>query len=320
MARDWSKEPYRKLMLRPSSSFKRVSLLAQAVFYVLIREADDDGRLAFDADWSTGVSGLCRMLGVAPRDRRIVAARLEELVADGCLTHVGDVLVVSNLAAINVRRDRRSGPQSEPGPASTERQPAPTVHQPSVDRASTEREPNTSLHEPRVESVASSRDDSPDLRTRARSQVGREVGREVDLQPPQKLTPTAEEIRVELERARTLFGDEDLARTAARLDATLAGDADPRINGVVRRQVAIELVAHARSHVSRFTLATPDQLVAQLDQKLVWLTREIRLGRWDARPQSRSGQRPPQESTMASDPNAFIAAVVGSRPPRRGAA
>lgn len=192
MARDWSREPYRKLLRNPSSSFRSLSVLAQALFYVLVREADDDGRLAFDRDWSKGVTRVFRLLGVAPTDRKMVMRRLEELVADGCVRHVDGHLLIPNLVAINVRRDGRgkvSGDVPAEAPAGLRddslelrddsvRAPAGLGQAPGrLSQGSGEAAARLSFDPAGLGSDASSENHSAETASRAR-QVGREVGRE----------------------------------------------------------------------------------------------------------------------------------------------
>lgn len=190
MSRDWSREPYRKLLRNPSSSFRSMCALAQAIFYVLVREADDDGRLVFDRDWSKGCARLNRLLGTEPRERKLICRLLKELTDDGCVLHVDDHLLIKNLVAANVRRDFRKNA----GPSPTETHPrldrGSTEARPSVSRDSTESEPSLSRASTAatasVDSDASTRNDSPEPASRARSQVGREVGRKVDPDPRER--------------------------------------------------------------------------------------------------------------------------------------
>jgi len=214
-ARDWSKEPYRKQLLRPSPSFRMLSVSAQGLFYVLMREADDDGFLPFAASFDEGCVRLRRLIGAHNEERRGLPKHLQDLLDDGCVRHEGDRLHLRSLRAINERRDRTSSTRQSDGgePQGRQRQDRTATserRQQSTGETPAERKPNTTAtpaehrsdtgetlveHQSSVgETLAERRPDSDKgssagnysddqqqpSRARARSQVGREGGREGD--------------------------------------------------------------------------------------------------------------------------------------------
>lgn len=126
MARDFSREPYRKLLERPSASFRSLDVLTQGLGYVLIREAElETGRLnPITSNRKSTVAALARRLGADPRERRLVTHRIELLLADGFLVERDGFIVVRNLSTVNERREQKST--------------APTVRRLSVGETSTE--------------------------------------------------------------------------------------------------------------------------------------------------------------------------------------
>jgi len=205
MARDWSKEPYRKQLLRPSPSFRMLSVSAQGLFYVLMREADDDGFLPFATTFEDGCVRLRRLLGVHNEERRSLPKHLTDLLNDGCVEHVGEQLHLRSLRAINERRDRSSNRQDgeSGGRPRTGRGQTSDERRTGVAETLVEHTPNTggalvehrrSIGETLVEqrrdidqgSSAGNRstESRQPSRARARLQVGREVGREEDLPLP----------------------------------------------------------------------------------------------------------------------------------------
>lgn len=194
MARDWSREPYRKLLLRPSRSFLVLDALAQGIGYVLSREADDEGYLPFATSFDEGLKKLWKIVNVPPRQRSIVVRCLQDLITDGMVRHVGDRLFVKNLRDINERREY--GPKGSPraGNGNSRANAEPTLSEPranaertvserSADAERTSGEPSADRERHAAEQskqtqVRETTDgDSP---SRARSQVGREVGRKAD--------------------------------------------------------------------------------------------------------------------------------------------
>lgn len=201
-ARDWSREPYRKLFLRPSTGFMCLPVLVQGLAYVLMRLADDDGRIKVGPDRSKAIATLCKMAGADPRERRLISDRIEELLSDGMLRHEGDFFVLPNLPWMNRRRSS-TGHGADADHVPTERpanlDQASTRPRPSVERASSERDPSvesaSSLQRASTERDLSSRNHSADLdqpsRARARSQVGRQVGRKGDQEGSKRQLPPA---------------------------------------------------------------------------------------------------------------------------------
>lgn len=117
--------------------------------------------------------------------------------------------------------------------------------------------------------------------------------------PPQAPPPTQDQIEIleELEKGTDVYPGIDLGPVAARLASTLRGEA--RADEIPRRQIGREIVAHVRRYAARYTASTPEQRIAEAEQKLVWLLREVYAGRFDAKPASSAAsrdRRPPQDA------------------------
>jgi hypothetical protein len=217
-ARDWSREPYRKLLLRPSASFRSLSVTAQGIAYVIIREADDDGRIPFDVDLRKGCAKLHRLLGVEPRERDVFDRRLQELLADGCLVHEGAFLVWPNLPSINARRDEKATTRVRTGRDEGATGVRPTHEMPTTGVRDAHDLPTTSPP-PRRETISSAENHSPESASRARVQVGRKVGRQSSTageevareRPSVPEVPENDPIAALLDSA-TVFAGEDVQR------------------------------------------------------------------------------------------------------------
>jgi hypothetical protein len=308
-ARDYSREPYRKLLRNPSPSFRMLDALSQGIGYVLIREADDDGWLPFAIDFEEGLKRLWKLITVPPRQRSIVARCIKDLLDDGMVQHLSDRLMVKNLYEVNRRRDEGpkgpgKGPQKAAGATPSQRSAdaEPTLSEPPATPERTVSERSATLErtigdtpaalERTNETDPSARNDSSEPASRARLQVGRKVGRKVGRE---EATPDAPwfDLLGELERGRDLFGlDADLEATSERLAETIAGDPDPRVHRIPLRQVGVELVARARSRKAKFKHMTPDQVHAEADTILIWILQDVRAGKWTKPPQSARDSRP----------------------------
>jgi hypothetical protein len=103
--------PWRKLFLRPSSTFSNLPVLCRGLADELIRIADDDGAISLGGKNAGDV--ICRRVGAHPRERRQVRAFLDLLLADGFLVQAEDSLVIRNLAAAHGRRGAAVSPKAD---------------------------------------------------------------------------------------------------------------------------------------------------------------------------------------------------------------
>lgn len=74
-----------------------------------------------------------------------------------------------------------------------------------------------------------------------------------------------------------LFAGADLEGAAVRLLRVI--DAEPKADGIDRKQIATELVADVAAYAAKFKGADVDQRVAQMDKKLAWILGDIRSGK-----------------------------------------
>jgi hypothetical protein len=264
-ARDYSREPYRKLLRNPSPSFRMLDALSQGIGYVLIREADDDGWLPFAIDFEEGLKRLWKLITVPPRQRSIVARCIKDLLDDGMVQHLSDRLMVKNLYEVNRRRDEGpkgpgKGPQKAAGATPSQRSAdaEPTLSEPPATPERTVSERSATLErttgdtpaalERTNETDPSARNDSSEPASRARLQVGRKVGRKVGREEAPPDAPWFD-LLGELERGRDLFGlDADLEATSERLAETIAGD--PASSTATRAVVSSPRCSRSASRVA----------------------------------------------------------------------
>ena len=358
MARDWQREPYRKLLRNPSPSFRMLEALSQGIGYVLMREADDDGFVPFAVDFEEGLKRLWRLFTVSPRQRPIVARCVKDLLDDGTIQHVGERLWVKNLREVNERRDgwserggrtnRKAAEQpptdAEPtlGEPSTTREPPvsqpSTTREPTVDDTSTTREPTvddtstthrqyTDAPSKHIQVLGIVQSDPP---SRARSQVGREVGskggREVESEDSPQLREGV---------TRVVFGL--VADSTRGIESTKVVETSNRI-GIKLDALAPELVwsdleaeitswiSHARSKATSARDAgehwSTERLLNEIESKALQRIRYRPKDARDERERERKREREQERPTSStrrngtSDGSIDWAAVDANRPRR----
>jgi hypothetical protein len=318
MARDWSKEPYRKLFLRPSKEWQALPVLVRGLGDELLRLADDDGRIFVGIDDAKMVATLCRLLGAHPDERKLIGRKLDVLLdGDNFIVREGAYLVIRNLAAAHRRGPGKGGVD---GPRASHRSATgepPLGHgqatgEPPLGHGQATGEPplghgqatggTAPNHVSELTPRNYSGDQKPPSRTRARSQdlkeekEGKEIG-PASGPPPPPPPPTpkdqaaAKTIAEELRRRPELFGDEDLELAAARLQVTL--EAEPAADRLDRRQLGRELLAEVEGFATKHPLSDGPQRVARLTQKLAWILGDLQAGR----------RKPPQQAARESGRN-----------------
>ena len=105
MTRKWFNEPWRKLYTRITGEWLRVPAVARGIGSELIKYASDDGLLLRLRDGERPGPAVAGMMSAQPRETRIVAGAVDDLLADHYLeVRDGGLLYIRNLKDAQERR------------------------------------------------------------------------------------------------------------------------------------------------------------------------------------------------------------------------
>ena len=113
MTRQWLRQ-YRD----ERGSFRQLSLVTRGIFREILGLTNDDG--VIELGTKSPVDAVAFALGATRADRRSLRVSMAEMLADGCLEHVGTTLVAPNFAHFQNDEPKPKRPRRSAEPATTE--------------------------------------------------------------------------------------------------------------------------------------------------------------------------------------------------------